>query len=218
MPSRRSVLSTGCLAVASGLAGCTADPPGTAATIRGSLPDVPDAEGAPVVARTRERSDDDDGCPQGLLRYAGRVHERSREGGPDELVLVTAYDVVTGESGCSSGWGQSGITVTHDWGDGGVGGTLVSNGSNVVPAGGDGRATLEQRHGTTLGDWQVHLTPPTQSTMTYRFVSRFSPSAAPTDGDALAQVRGEARVRKGWLGGSGTLGAGSVLTYGHDDR
>jgi hypothetical protein len=216
MPSRRTVLSAGGLALASGLAGCAGSSPGVTATIRGSGPDVPDPENAPVVARTRERSDDD-GCPQGLLRASGRVHERTRDGGPDELVLATAFDVITGESGCSSGWGQAGIDVTHDWGDGDVAGTLTTNGSNVVPTDGDGQATLERRHDTTLGDWRVHLTPATQSTMTYGFVSRFEPSGSPSGGDALAQIRGAASVEKGWFS-SGTLGANSVLTYGQDDR
>jgi len=69
---------------------------------------VPDVASANLVARTRERSPDDgDGCPEGLLRARGRVHELRRDG----------------------------VTVTHDWDDGAFGaeGRLIGTDSSVVP-------------------------------------------------------------------------------------
>lgn len=218
MPSRRSVLTASGLAASVALAGCSTvtGPPGTDATFRGDVPDVPEAESAPVVARAETRSDEH-GCPEGLVRAEARVHEVARPDDRTELVLVTEYDVITGESGCSSGWGQTDVAVRHDWrtdvlSDDGL---VTGWQSDVVPTD-DGRkqATLEQKHATGTGDWRVHLTPPTKSTRTYHFVSTFSEPGSLANSDALVETRAETRVRNGWLGGNDTLVTEATLTYG----
>lgn len=184
------------------------------------MPGVPEAEQAPIVAHAEGRSSDR-GCPEGLLRADHRVHEVGPEGRPDELVLVTEFDVITGESNCTSNWGHTGIAARHDWGAGefDASGTVTAPRSEFVPAeSGRGRATLETAHTDRVGDWRVHLTPPTKSTSTYHFVSQFSDPGPLDDGDTLVHTRGEAAVRNGWLGGSGELGVTSALVYGDDDR
>lgn len=219
MPSRRSVLAASSLAIGGALAGCGAvrDPPGTSATVRDGAFDVPDAESAPVVARAGGQRDEVD-CPQGSVYPSSRVHEVRRDGGPDALVLVTEYRVVTGASGCDSGWGHAGITVRHDWGAGDLpaDGAVIDHASNVVPVGDDGtqEATLEQLHDETEAHWAVHRTPPSESTATYRFASWFTDPGSPERGDPLVQPRGEVRLREGTLGGSGTVGSSESLVYG----
>lgn len=223
MPSRRSVLASCGLAAGTALSGCSAvtSPPGVPADIGGGTLDVPEAESAPIVART-EAGPDDDGCPAGLLRTEARVHEVDQPDAATDLVLVTEYDVITGESGCSSGWGQAGVTVRHDWsvGEFPATGRVTTARSNVVPTDGSGgrQATLERERTESVEEWRVHLTPPTKSTTTYRFASTFTGSGDRSAGDTLVGTRGEARVRNGWVGGSGELGTTTTLVYGETDR
>lgn len=222
MPSRRACLAT--LAAASGaaVAGCSAitGPPGVDATIRGRIPDLPAAESAPIVARTRARADGDgDGCPEGILRAGTRVHEVTR-GGRVEYVAVSEYDIITGESACSSGWGKAGLAARHDWRLARNHDGTVRARSDVVPAGEDEsrQATLERRHTATRGRWHVHLTPPNRSTGTFHFVSRLPAVEVPPDGSVLLATRGRAQVRKGWVGGRDELRTTTALRYGRTDR
>lgn len=221
MPSRRSVLATGALAAGTAVAGCASitGPPGTAAAIRGNAPGVPAVESAPIVARSSARSGDH-GCPEGLLRAETRVQEVAGDGEPRAFVAVTEYDVITGESGCSTGWGQTGVRVRHDWDAGGLSedGVVSTTQSNVVPTAEASQARLENQHTTAHGEWAVHLTPPTKSTMSYVFASTFADPGSPADGTVLLATEAEASVRKGWLGGSATLRTETTLTYGGDAR
>lgn len=221
VPSRRSLLAAASLAAGTPLAGCSTvtGPSGIAATFRNDLFDPPDAETAPIVARAGARSGEH-GCPEGLARTEARVHEVRRSDDRTELVLVTEHDVITGESGCSSGWGQTGIAVRHDWRSLSEDGAVTDGQSDVVPAGDDDgkQATLERQHSSETGDWRVHLTPPTKSTRTYHFASTFARPGSLDDGDVLAETRTETRVRKGWFGGNDTLETGTTLTYGESER
>ena len=219
MPSRRAFLMAAGLGATASLAGCFAvtGPAGTAATFRGDLPDVPEAEVAPVVARS-ETNSGEPGCPEGSVHAYARVHELTRRKEEIELLLATQYNVFTGSSQCSSDWGHAGITVTHDWGahlladGGGVTGTQ----SNVVPTGDERRkqATLAAEGTMTTGEWSVRLASPSKSSTTYRFVTTITKADAPSEGDVLAATHSETRVRNGWLGGRDQLDTGMALTYG----
>jgi hypothetical protein len=191
------------------------------ATILGDLPDAPDPESAQIVARAEARSSDV-GCPEGLVSLDATVYERRRDAQSRELVLVTEYDVVTGEANCSTGWGKAGIAAFHDWGVG----TLPANGrvrqpqSDVVPAGGDDpkRATLEEAHTAKTTEWRVHFTPPNESSATFHFASAYRGVGTPSDGDLLVRTRSETRVRQGWIGGRDVLRTGAELVYGDTSR
>lgn len=218
MPSRRSFLAAAGLVAGASLAGCSTvgGPAGSAATFRGDLPDVPEAEVAPVVARA-ETDSGDPGCPEGLVDAYARVHEIAGHDGT-HLLLATQYNVFTGNSQCSSGWGHAGIAVTHDWGthllaDGGV---VTDTGSNVVPTGDERRkqATLATEGTTATGEWTVRLASPTESSTTYRFVTEITKPGTTSEGDVLASTGSETRVRNGWFGGRDVLETGMTLTYG----
>lgn len=222
MPSRRSVLTTSCLTVSAALSGCTmiTDPPGTPATIHGGVLDISDVKTAPVVARAETKSDGDD-CPNGAVYMEATLFEKSHASNQTRLVLLTEYDVITGDSGCSTDWKQAGIAVRHNWRTENLSndGVCTNWQSNVVPANSDDQkqATLEQKHSTEAADWRIHLTPSTTSSGTYQFISDFFDPGRLTDGEILVETRAKTQVTQGWLGGDDVLKTTATMTYGDTD-
>ncbi len=225
MPSRRSILTTCSLAASASLAGCStiSSPPGSDAVIRSDGFDLPDPESDPVVVRA-ETDSGEDSCPEGLLQTSARIHEvrRPDEDGPNQMLLVTKHNVITGNSGCGSGWGQTGITIHHDWQKDSFpfAANITDMGSNVVYTDDSDKktATLEKQDGGKNGYWQVHLTPPWKSSGTFYFVSVFTNTDTLSEGDVLAKARAESKVRKGWFGGNDVLKTETTLRYGDTDR
>lgn len=220
MPSRRSILAAATVAASAGLAGCSGAPSsGVDATIRDDAVEVLQAESAPVVARDEATGTvSDHGCPEGLVNARSRVHERSRDGGETELVLVSEYRVIPGENVCASrGWRQAGITARHRWA-GDQSSSDIRGQSNVVPAEGNGWLRLERDQATDGLDWRVHADRGRGNTTTYVFRSRLGVGGERTEGNALASTRAEARVRDGGFGGSGALATTMKLVYGRTER
>lgn len=219
MPSRRSILSAVTVASSAGLAGCSGAPSsGVDATIRGDAVDVAEAESSSVVARDEATGKvSDHGCPEGLVNARSRVHECSREGG-DELVLVSEYRVIPRENVCTSrGWGQTGITARHRW-PGDTTTSDIRSQSNVVPAEGDGWLHLEREQVTDGLSWRVHADRSRGNTTTYVFVSRLAGGGERTEGEALASTCAEIRVLDSWFGGRETLATTMELVYGRTER
>ncbi|WP_435119378.1 hypothetical protein [Halolamina sp. C58] len=219
MPSRRSLLASLSVAAGAGLAGCSAGPPGVAATTDGDAYDTPDSDSAPVVARDEAESAADE-CPKGVVQARSRVHERPTENGR-EFVLASRYRIVPGENVCADrGWKQAGIAVTHAWETRTERSEIATTGSNVVPTERDGWLTLERESVAGERSWTVHVDRGQGNrgnAVTLFFRSTLSMPAEPADGDLLARTAGSAPVRGGWLGGSATLETRTELVYGRTD-
>ena len=150
MPSRRSLLASLSVAAGPGLVGCSAGPPGVAATTDGDAYDTPDPASAPVVARDEAESAAE-ACPEGMVQARSRVHERPTDGGR-EFVLASRYRIIPGENFCvGRGWKQAGIAVTHAWERRTAGSGIATTGSNVVPTERDGWLALEPSRQRTSG-------------------------------------------------------------------
>lgn len=222
MPSRRSVLATSGLTASAALSGCTmiTGPPGTAATISGGVLDISDVKSAPVVARAETKSDGNE-CPNGAVYMEATLFEKSSANNQTRLVLLTKYNVITGDSGCSTNWRQAGIAVQHNWRteDLSNDGVCTNWQSNVVPANNDDQkqATVEQKHSTETADWRIHLTPPTTSSGTYQFISEFVNPGRLTAGDILVETQAKTQVTQGWFGGDDVLKTTATMTYGDTD-
>jgi hypothetical protein len=193
MPSRRSVLASVATLSAGSLAGCAALDDRFVPATRTQLPPPPDA----VTRVGRVDTEFGDDCPHGLAGVTARCYETA-----ERLHLRTAFRLVTGESGCTSGWGNASFHASHRWAlapdvsDG-----LAATGSNVVPVDRDGAPfALASDQTRTRRDWHVRFTPPRTSTSSLAFASTFAVDEPPSAGDLLGHVTAEWHVSKGWLG------------------
>lgn len=203
MPARRQVLAVGAVAT---LAGCLGgeEPPGIYSTWSDLERSV--AEEATPVARDAGGS----GNRPGEVDVTATVYE-SGEGGAAELVLLSEHRITPGPHQ----WTHSVFAGVHDWEASLDGEAIRDHATNTAPTE-DSQAPLrvQESSTSTRGQWTVHLTPPTESPVTYRLATWVSATDL-VDGDTVVRVADETTFgQAGLLGDEETVSTNLELVYG----
>jgi hypothetical protein len=208
MPSRRIVLGAGAVAAASALAGCSVlgGEEGEPARFgRGATAPTDPEVVALADAETGER-------PVGRMASSTAAFERA----DGRIVVVGFHRIRAGEAAFGSGYRYATVESAHDWST--VEGMMVgaqTNTTTVDADSPDAAFRVASASDDRSRSWRVTLPEPSTDAVAYRFRTTFEPANEPTEGDALATVRGASTLTDGSLfGGTTSIEATLELVYG----
>lgn len=202
------MLGAGSVASASALAGCgvlggeTGEP---ARFGRGATAPADPEVVALADAETGER-------PAGRMASSTAAFERA----DGRIVVVSFHRIRAGEVAFGTGYRYANVEGVHDWST--VDGTVVGAQTNTTTVDADSPDVafrVASESSDRSRSWRVVLPEPSTQAVAYRFRTTFDPASAPTEGDALATVRGGSKLTDGSLiGGTKSIDANLELVYG----
>lgn len=202
------MLGTGSVVAASALAGC-----GTLGGEEGDPARFGRGATAPADPEVVALADAETGEePVGRMASSTAAFERA----DGRIVVVSFHRIRAGEVAFGSGYRYANVEGVHDWST--VEGSMVGAQTNTTTVAADS-PDVAFRVASASSDrsrsWRVDLPEPSTDAVAYRFRTTFEPASAPTEGDALATVRGASKLTDGSLiGGDGSIEASLDLVHG----